>query len=51
MQARIRKGETLRLNASVCNAYNADFNGDEMIIHVPQTEEARTEAVLLMAVK
>ena len=29
-------------------SYNADFDGDEMNLHVPQTEEARTEAILLM---
>lgn len=42
---------TLRFNESVCNPYNADFDGDEMNLHVPQTEEARTEAVMLMGVK
>jgi len=31
--------------------YNADFDGDEMNMHLPQTEEARTEASLLMGVK
>lgn len=41
---------TLRFNESVCNPYNADFDGDEMNMHVPQTEEARTEAILLMGV-
>ena len=41
---------TLRFNESVCNPYNADFDGDEMNMHVPQTEEARTEALLLMGV-
>ena len=41
---------TLRFNESVCNQYNADFDGDEMNMHVPQTEEARTEALLLMGV-
>jgi DNA-directed RNA polymerase III subunit RPC1 len=34
----------------VCNPYNADFDGDEMNLHVPQTEEARTEALMLMGV-
>ncbi len=33
-----------------CPPYNADFDGDEMNIHVPQTEEARAEAQMLMAV-
>lgn len=41
---------TLRFNESVCNPYNADFDGDEMNMHVPQTVEARTEALLLMGV-
>lgn len=41
---------TLRFNESVCNPYNADFDGDEMNMHVPQTEEARAEAVMLMGV-
>ena len=34
----------------MCTPYNADFDGDEMNLHVPQTEEARTEALLLMGV-
>ena len=32
-------------------SYNADFDGDEMNLHVPQTEEARTEAITLMNIK
>jgi presenilin-like A22 family membrane protease len=32
---------TFRFNLCVCNPYNADFDGDEMNLHVPQTEEAR----------
>ena len=35
----------------MCNPYNADFDGDEMNLHVPQTEEARAEAIQLMGVK
>jgi DNA-directed RNA polymerase III subunit RPC1 len=50
-RARIRPWRTLRLNECVCNPYNADFDGDEMNLHVPQTEEARTEALELMSVK
>jgi hypothetical protein len=38
-------------SSSVCTPYNADFDGDEMNLHVPQTEEARTEALLLMGVQ
>ncbi|CAI8603101.1 unnamed protein product [Vicia faba] len=50
-RARIMPWRTLRFNESVCNPYNADFDGDEMNLHVPQTEEARTEALLLMTVQ
>ncbi|CAH9123780.1 unnamed protein product [Cuscuta epithymum] len=50
-RARIMPWRTLRFNESVCNPYNADFDGDEMNIHVPQTVEARTEALLLMGVQ
>ncbi|PQE27543.1 hypothetical protein CJF30_00007878 [Rutstroemia sp. NJR-2017a BBW] len=49
--AKIRPWRTFRLNECVCNPYNADFDGDEMNLHVPQTEEARTEAINLMGVK
>uniref|UniRef100_N1QQI8 DNA-directed RNA polymerase subunit n=1 Tax=Aegilops tauschii TaxID=37682 RepID=N1QQI8_AEGTA len=50
-KARIMPWRTLRFNESVCNPYNADFDGDEMNLHVPQTEEARTEALMLMGVQ
>ncbi|KAF2138602.1 uncharacterized protein K452DRAFT_290746 [Aplosporella prunicola CBS 121167] len=50
-KAKIRPWRTFRLNECVCNPYNADFDGDEMNLHVPQTEEARTEAIELMGVK
>ena len=43
--------KTFRLNPCVCPPYNADFDGDEMNLHVPQGEEARTEAILLMQVQ
>jgi len=43
--------KTFRLDPSVCPPYNADFDGDEMNLHVPQGEEARTEARLLMEVQ
>jgi DNA-directed RNA polymerase subunit A' len=42
---------TFRLNPAVCPPYNADFDGDEMNMHVPQTEEARAEAFLLASVQ
>ena len=44
-------GKTFRLHPSVCPPYNADFDGDEMNLHVPQSEEARAEALLLMRVQ
>ena len=49
-RARIMPYRTLRFNESVCTPYNADFDGDEMNIHLPQTEEARAEAEMLMQV-
>lgn len=48
---KVRPHRTFRLNECVCNPYNADFDGDEMNLHVPQTEEARIEAIELMGVK
>jgi DNA-directed RNA polymerase III subunit RPC1 len=50
-RVRVHSGRTFRFNESVCNPYNADFDGDEMNIHVPQSEEARAEAIELMGVK
>ena len=50
-RAKVMPGRTLRFNECVCAPYNADFDGDEMNIHVPQTEEARAEARILMASK
>ena len=44
-------GKTLRLNPAVCHPYNADFDGDEMNLHIPQTEESRAEAEILMEVQ
>ena len=48
---RVLPGKTFRLHPSVCPPYNADFDGDEMNLHVPQSEEARAEAILLMRVQ
>lgn len=39
-----------RFNECCCNPYNADFDGDEMNLHVPQTLEAKAEAEILMGV-
>ncbi|QSL66373.1 hypothetical protein MERGE_000751 [Pneumocystis wakefieldiae] len=47
-KARILSGEkTIRIHYTNCNAYNADFDGDEMNIHLPQNENARIEALLI----
>ena len=43
--------KTFRIHLCVCPPYNADFDGDEMNLHVPQTEEARAEAESLMLVQ
>ena len=48
---RVLPYKTLRLNPAVCFPYNADFDGDEMNLHIPQTEESRAEAELLMLVQ
>ncbi|MGC9346203.1 MAG: DNA-directed RNA polymerase subunit A', partial [Candidatus Bathyarchaeales archaeon] len=48
---RVLPYKTFRLHLCVCPPYNADFDGDEMNLHIPQSEEARTEARLLMQVQ
>lgn len=48
---KIMDGKTFRLNPAVCPPYNADFDGDEMNMHVPQTEEARAEVEILVNVQ
>ncbi len=48
---RVLPFRTFRLHPAVCPPYNADFDGDEMNIHSPQTEEARAEAKILLEVK
>ncbi len=50
-RVKVLPGKTLRLNPAVCTPYNADFDGDEMNLHIPQTEEARAEAEILMEVQ
>jgi len=48
---RVLPFRTFRLHPSVCPPYNADFDGDEMNLHVPQSEESRSEALMLMRVQ
>ncbi|RHO24646.1 DNA-directed RNA polymerase subunit beta' [Amedibacterium intestinale] len=42
------EGRALRLHPLVCTAFNADFDGDQMAVHVPLSEEARAEALVMM---
>ena len=42
------EGRAMRLHPKVCTAFNADFDGDQMAIHVPLGEEARAEALVMM---
>ncbi|MFH1310869.1 MAG: DNA-directed RNA polymerase subunit A' [Nanoarchaeota archaeon] len=48
---KVLTGRTFRLHPAVATPYNADFDGDEMNIHSPQTEEARAEAKVILEVK
>ncbi|XP_065214140.1 DNA-directed RNA polymerase III subunit RPC1 [Planococcus citri] len=47
-RVKVLEHRTFRFNECVCTPYNADFDGDEMNLHLPQTEEARAEALILM---
>jgi len=42
------EGKAIQLHPLVCTAFNADFDGDQMAVHVPLTEEAKQEAAELM---
>ena len=42
------EGRAIRLHPLVCTAFNADFDGDQMAVHVPLSEEARAEALIMM---
>ena len=50
-EIRVMEGKTFRFNLADCTPYNADFDGDEMNLHVIQSEEARAEARILMRVQ
>ena len=45
---KIVEGRAIRLHPLVCTAFNADFDGDQMAVHVPLSEEACAEARVLM---
>lgn len=50
-EMRVLPGRTFRLNPTTTPPYNADFDGDEMNLHVMQTQESQAEARLLMKVE
>jgi DNA-directed RNA polymerase subunit A' len=50
-EVKVMPHKTFRFNPAVCPPYNADFDGDEMNMHVLQTEEARAEAKMLIHVQ
>jgi DNA-directed RNA polymerase subunit A' len=50
-KVRVLPFKTFRMNPAVNHPYNADYDGDEMNLHIPQTEEARAEAEILMQVQ
>ncbi len=50
-RVKVMPGRTFRFNLCVCPPYNADFDGDEMNLHVLQSDEARAEARILMQVQ
>jgi DNA-directed RNA polymerase beta' subunit len=50
-RVRILPGKTFRMNLATCKTFNADFDGDEMNIHVPQGLESRAELECLSATK
>jgi len=47
-EPRLVEGRAIRLHPLVCTAYNADFDGDQMAVHVPLSAEAQAEARVLM---
>ena len=49
-RVKVMKGNTFRLNVSVTTPYNADFDGDEMNMHVPQSIHARSELINIATV-
>lgn len=50
-KVRVLPHRTFRLHPAAAFPYNADYDGDEMNIHSPQTEEARAEAIILLDIK
>jgi DNA-directed RNA polymerase subunit beta' len=49
-QPKLIDGKAIQLHPMVCTAFNADFDGDQMAVHVPLSYEAQLEASLLMLI-
>jgi DNA-directed RNA polymerase subunit beta' len=47
-EAKLVEGDAIRLHPLVCSAFNADFDGDQMAVHLPLSDEAQAEARRLM---
>ena len=47
-EPKLVEGKAIRLHPLVCTAFNADFDGDQMAVHLPLSQEAQAEARLLM---
>ena len=47
-RVKVMEGDTFRLNVSVTPPYNADFDGDEMNMHVPQSIDSMAELLILL---
>ena len=47
-EPKLVEGKAIRLHPLACTAFNADFDGDQMAVHVPLSEEAQAESRLLM---
>ena len=47
-EPKLIEGDAIRIHPLVCTAYNADFDGDQMAVHIPLSVEAQLEARLLM---
>jgi DNA-directed RNA polymerase subunit beta' len=48
-KVKLMPGKTIRIHPLVCPAFNADFDGDQMAVHVPLSEEAQAEAASLIS--
>lgn len=47
-KVRLTKGKSIKLHPLVCSAFNADFDGDQMAVHIPLSIKANCEATLVL---